>query len=366
MKSPRPLRQLIFSLPVLIGLSLSLGLCLPSLAQAARTLHDMADSPVVLPDRVKRIATIGATPVINSLVFTLGASKHIINGLPEFARKPRWGYQYVFAPQLMDLPSLQNPDRSPNLEAIAAAAPDAVLTMDRPSAEALRRAGIPALYLSWREPYEIKRAITLLGELLARPHEARRYAEYFDTRLAYTAQRLKSAATPLQRPRVLYFSPATLSQPHQVAEWWIRLAGGDSVTDDGRQTESRSFTIEQLHAWNPDILIVSSRAEAAALRHEPRYAGLAAVQRGRILITPCGAHTWGNRSAEQPLTVLWAAKHFHPALFHDLDLVAETQRFYREHFRTALSFAQVREILDGGPVASVIGGQPLAHQINIP
>ncbi len=315
-------------------------------AETPRLIEDMAGDKVALPAHVERVATVGAVPVLNGLVFAVGEGRRIVNGLPSFARNPRFGYQAVFAPHTAHLPSLQNADRTPNLEALLGVAPDAVLTMDRASADALRRAGLPALYLAWRQPEDVKVAVRLLGRLFDTPQAAERYTERFDRMLAGVAVRLRGIAA---RPRVLYFSPKTLTQPHLVAEWWIRAAGGESVTDDGRAVESRSFTLEQLLAWNPDILIVSGPGEAEAVRREPRFADLAAVRAGRILVAPCGAHTWGNRTAEQPLTVLWAAKHFHPERFKDIDLVAETQRFYRDLFGAALTVAQVREILDGGP-----------------
>lgn len=329
----------------LLGLLL-VFLALHATAAPTRLLVDMAGDRVTVPARVERVATLGAVPVINGLIFAIGEGRRIVNGLPEFARKPRWNNQTVFAPHIARLPSLQNADRTPRLEALLDAAPDVVLTMDRASADLLRRAGLPALYLAWRQPEDVKTAVRLLGRLFDSPQAAERYAERFDRMLAGVSARLRGARV---RPRVLYFSPKTLTQPHLVAEWWIRAAGGDSVTDDGRRFESRSFTLEQLLAWNPDILIVSSHDEAEALRQEPRFASLEAVRTGRILVAPCGAHTWGNRTAEQPLTVLWAAKQFHPALFGDVDLVAETQIFYRDLFGTALSTAQVREILDSGP-----------------
>jgi len=324
--------------------------CIAAQAAPAKVLRDMAGEAVSIPTPVTRVATLGATPVLNSLVFAVGAGEYIINGLPEFARQPRWAYQKIFAPQIAAAASLQNHDRTPNLEALINAAPDAVLTMDRASADSLRRAGIPALYIAWRKPEEIKLAVSLLGELFDRPLAVKRYSQYFDTTLQRVATVLERAST---RPRVLYFSPSTLTQPHLVAEWWIRAAGGISVTDDGRRLESRSFTLEQLLSWNPDILIVASQEEADKLRRETRFAALQAVRNGRILVTPCGAHTWGNRTAEQPLTVLWAAKQFHPALFNQLDLVNETQSFYRSFFGSELAADQVREILGGGPRSTV-------------
>lgn len=329
-------------------LILLVTLCtLPAQAAPPRTLHDMAGNAVTVPAHIERIATVGAVPVLNSLVFVVGEGRRIANGLPEFAKKPRWGYQTVFAPHIATLPSLQNADRTPNLEALLQAAPDVVLTMDRASAEGLRRIGLPALYLAWRQPEDVKAAVRLLGELFGRRQAAQRYARYFDATLAGIAATLRRADP--RRPRVLYFSPGTLTQPHLVAEWWIRSAGGESVTDDGRSVESRSFTLEQLLLWNPDILIVSGRDEAEAVRREPRFAGLEAVRTGRVLVTPCGAHAWGNRTAEQPLTVLWAAKQFHPALFATVDLPGETRRFYRSFFGTDLSASQAEEILAGGP-----------------
>lgn len=325
-----------------------------TLAAPPRVLHDMAGDAVTLPERVERIATVGPVPVLNSLVFATGEGKRIVNGLGLFGKKRRWSYQTVFAPHIATLPTSQNADYAPNLEALLQLAPDAVLTMDRASAETLRHAGLPTLYLAWRQPQDVKAAARLLGRVFDKPQAAERYAERFDAILARVAGTLSQSASA--RPRVLYFNPATLTQPHLVAEWWIRTAGGESVTDDGRSVESRSFTMEQLLAWDPDILIVSGFDEAATLRREPRFAGLKAVRAGRVLVAPCGAHTWSNRTSEQPLTVLWAAKQFHPRLFADVDLMTETRRFYRDIFGVSLSAAQVGEILAGGPRA-----QPVAN-----
>lgn len=326
---------------------------LPTYA-SARALRDMTGDEVVVPERIERVATLGAVPVINSLLFALGEARRLANGLPSFASGPRWGYQKIFAPQLATLPQVQNVDRSPDLEALVAARVDVVLTMDRATARTVQKTGLPALYVAWRQPEDVKAAVRLLGELLHREQAAARYAAYFDAVQARVATTLRQK--PSARPRVLYFSPATLTQPHLVAEWWIRAAGGESVTDDGRAFESRGFTLEQLLVWNPDILIVSGQEDVERMHQDPRFASLKAVRAGRVLVTPCGAHTWGNRTAEQPLTVLWAAKHFHPEAFADLDLVAETRAFYRDLFGTELTAAQAREILDGGPRAA-----PLPH-----
>ena len=319
-------------------------------AASARVITDMAGNTVTLPERVERVATVGPVPVLNSLVFAIGKGNCIINGLPDWAKRPRYAYQMVFAPNISALPSMDNHDHTPNLEALLRAAPDVVLTMDQASADSMRRAGLSAVYLAWRQPEDVKEAVRLLGQLFDKPQAAERYAKRFDSTLERIAKILDQNGSPT-RPRVLYFNPTTLTQPHLVAEWWIRTAGGESVTDDNRNIESRSFTMEQLLAWDPDILIVSSQEEVAELKREPRFDGLKAVRTGRISVVPCGAHTWGNRTSEQPLTVLWAAKQFHPGLFRNVDVVAETRGFYNDIFEASLSKTQVEEILAGGPHA---------------
>jgi iron complex transport system substrate-binding protein len=339
---------------MLTRIALALLILFTYSAQASsRELIDMAGDEVALPEYVERVATVGAVPVLNSLLFAIGAGKRIVNGLPEFARKPRFGYQEIFAPQMADLPSLQNADNSPKLEDVLRVAPTIVLTMDRPGGESLRQAGQSALFVAWRHPEDIKIAVRLLGQVFDRAPAAERYVTFFDATLARVATGLKYA--PAVRPRVLYFSPRTLTQPHLVAEWWIRQAGGESVTEDGRSMESRSFTMEQLLAWDPDIVIVPVREDVEVVMRDPRFAELKAVRARQVLSPPCGAHVWSQRTSEQPLTLLWAAKQFHPTLFADVDLVDESRHFYQDFFEVALSAAQIQEILSGGPRDKPIG-----------
>jgi len=85
----------------------------------------------------------------------------------------------------------------------------------------------------------------------------------------------------------------------------------------------------------------------AYVRNHAVLGKLKAARAGKVFVVPVGAHTWSNRTAEQPLTVLWAASVFHPGRMKSIDLVAETRFFYRDIFGHALTDAQVGEILSG-------------------
>ncbi len=313
--------------------------------EAGRSITDMAGRRVALPARLERVATLGSLPVLNSFVFTLGEGRRIVNGLADFDQ-PHWKYQTVFAPQMKGQPALQQPNREPNLEALLKAQPDVVLTLQRDSLDRLAALGLPAIYLAWREPEDVKACISLLGQVFAKPDVAQRYVRWFDGSLARVQDGLRGLA-PGQRPRVLYLQAETLTQPRLIAEWWIPAAGGVSVSDDGRKTESRSFTMEQVLVWNPDILILNSPESLQRVRQDKAFAHLKAVKSGQLHLAPVGAHTWSHRTAEQPLTVLWAAKVFHPTRFAALNLAHEAKQFYRDYFGHTLSDAELTEMLSG-------------------
>ena len=306
----------------------------------------MAGRSVVLPAQVTRVATVGPVPVINSFIFALGEGSTIVNGLPPFAATPRWKYQAVFAPNIAGAPAMQAANNAPNTEALLQAKPDVVFVMDQSALTPLDQAGLPAMFLAWRQPADVKTVVNLLAQVFGEPQQGQAYADFFDATVKRVSDRV-AAVPPEQRPTVLYFSPKTLSQPQLIAEWWIPTAGGISVTNNGRTEESISVSAEQVLAWNPAVMIVTAPDEQALVYADSRFAAIQAVRDKRVLVIPQGAHNWGNRTIEQPLTVLWLAKTLYPELFSDVDLLAEVKGFYARFFGTTLTDEQVQEILSG-------------------
>jgi iron complex transport system substrate-binding protein len=318
-------------------------LCCGVHAAQARAIIDMAGRSVAIHDRIERVVTLGAVPVINGFLFALHEQDELANGLPpELARK----YQYVFAPGLAGKPIVQGAEKGLAVEDILALKPDLVLTMDLATAQRLGDLGLPVVLLRWTAPDDVKALMALLGEVFGKADLARDYAAYFDA----VEQRVSAwagAAAASQRPRVLYVNLRRLTQPHRIAEWWITKAGGRSVTDDGRLQESVTFSLEQMLAWDPEIMIVADQGELKMAYADPRLHDLAAVRGRRIFVAPMGAHLWANRTIEQPLTLLWAATLIHPERISREQLQGEAAAFYARFFNKALSNEQIDEILAG-------------------
>jgi iron complex transport system substrate-binding protein len=313
-----------------------------------RSIVDMAGRTVVLPPTIERIATIGSVPVINGYLFALGVGDRIVNGLPpRFTQTARWRLQGEIAPGLAERPVLQGQTGGGvNLETLLGLAPDLVITMDAPSARALEATRIPVIVIEWRHAPDIEASMKLLGCALDRVPQSEDYLRYFEATLRRVGETLADLA-PADRPKVLYFNPGTMSTPLVIADWWIEAAGGRSVTAALAGEGSAHYTHEQLLLWDPDVLIVNSPEQVAAIHRDERFTRLAAVRHGRVHATPIGAHSWGQRTIEQPLTVLWAAGLLHPERFGRISLEDEIRSFYQRFFQYGISDEDIRWILTG-------------------
>lgn len=324
--------------------AIALLLCFIAQAQC-RVLVDMAGRSVSIPDRILRAVTLGPVPVLNGFLFALNAQDALVNGLPpELARK----FQYVFAPALRDKPIVQGAEKGLAVEDIIGLKPDVILTMDLATAQNLGGVGLPCVYLRWTAPEDVKKLMALLGEIFGKSEEAADYAAFFDQTIKHVSAAVDSLEAT-NRPRVLYVNLRRLTQPHRIADWWIAKAGGRSLTDDGRLQESVTFSLEQMLAWDPEVIIVADQGEKEMAFRDPRFQNISAIRNQRVHVAPAGAHLWANRTIEQPLTLLWALAMIHPELISQSALKAEIAAFYARFFHKTLAPEQIDEILAGSP-----------------
>lgn len=197
----------------------------------------------------------------------------------------------------------------------------------------------------------LKATALLTGEVLG-PRElgrAREYVRYFDDNIRRVTQ-VTRKLPPSARPKVLHTSSAgilTIDGRQTVIDDWINVAGGTNVaTVSGN---ARPVTMEQVAAWNPDVIIVGTapnQQNRRAILDDPRWREIKAVKDGKVFANPSGAYLWDRHSAEAALQVLWAAKLLHPTEFASLDVSKETKLFYARFFHHELTDADVASILD--------------------
>jgi len=307
----------------------------------------MAGRVVTLPMEINRIGTLGSIGVINTFVELMGEGSKIFNEMPgRFKSSGSWDMHYEFAPQILNAPLYEDANGEILIETILQTKPDVCITMTKSTAEFLGQYGVACIYLEWRDLSDIPIAVNLMGEVLNRQDMAEKYLAYFDEKLAL-AQSLTATLSGTDRLKVLYGNPITFSQPHIIAEWWITQAGGISVTNNGRTTESFTYTFEDILLWNPDVMIVSDAQQIADMKADSRYSGINALKNDAIYVIPTIAHVWGNRTVEQPLTIMWTLHHLYPELVPYATLAQEIKFFYKTFFLYDMSDAQVAKIIAG-------------------
>lgn len=313
-------------------------------AATTRTITDMAGRQVELPAQINTIATFGAVGVINAFVELMGCGDKICNNMPpSFTKSDKWAMQYKFAPQIADAPVFENADRELLVEEVLQAKPDLCLTMTKSTAEELAAKGLCAVYLSWSQVEDVKKAVTLMGEILGKEDIATDYITYFDDTVTRAAQLTAGLSTD-QRKSVIYGDVSNLSQPHKIAEWWIKAAGGISVTEEAHTEEALTYTTEDLLRWNPDVMLVTSK-QADDLKADSQLAGITAIQTDAIYYVPTVAHVWGNRTVEQPLTILWTLNKLYPDLYSTEELSKDIHAFYEHYFLYNMSDEEIAAII---------------------
>lgn len=335
----------------LVGLTLSnpIAQSRPISPASTRQLPDITGRIVTIPARVTRIAD--AWHANNAMVLMMGAADKIVATTLQ-ARKQPW-FRKLF-PRIEQVPAAFNEAGDVNIETLIATRPDVVLmayggTLPRWKATA-DAYGIPVFMMPNTSLADLKTTARMTGDVLG-PAESDRAAEwirYFDDNIRRVTA-VTSRIPPSARPRVLHTATGsilTIDGSNTVIDDWITVAGGvNAATVVGN---ARPVSMEQIAAWNPDVIIVGTAPNdenRRAILNDPRWSQINAVRSGKVFVNPTGVYLWDRHSAEAALQVLWAAKTLHPTRFPDLDLRKETQAFYARFFHHTLTNAEYETIM---------------------
>jgi len=230
-------------------------------------------------------------------------------------------------------------------EQIAAANPDLVImksinqqTLGGP----LEALGIPVVYVDFETPDQYNRDLVTLGQIFQNETRAQEVAKYYQDKVtAITDQ--TSKLTDDQKPKVLvvYYNtnnnavalnvpPLSFIQTTQVID-----AGGDPVWKDAKLGNSwTTVTIEQIAAWNPDVIFVVAYFSpvndvVTSLKADPQWSELKAVKDNKIYGFATDVYSWDESDTRWILGLTWEASKLHPELFPNLDIKTEAQNFYQ-------------------------------------
>jgi iron complex transport system substrate-binding protein len=312
----------------------------------------MAGRKVIVPDKVSRV--FGSAPPLNVLLNAVAPDLMI--GVSFKIEEPA---KKFFPPHVQGLPvvgGIFGLGQQMNAETVLALKPDIALAWRSPFVDqakiedAFQKMGIPVVFITLDSLADWPRALRFAGKLLGREAAVEPEAGYVEKALARLAATVDKVPEN-RRPRVYYAEgPDGLATDcnrsfHTEA---IELAGGHNVyrCEPKDHMGMERISIEQVLAFNPEIIIVQDRAAAAAIRNDPRWQGVGAVKTGRIHLVPRWPHNWVDRppSAMRALGAQWLANLFYPD-FYPLDVKREARDFYRLFFGVAPTDSDIDDLL---------------------
>ena len=255
-------------------------------------------------------------------------------------------------PRISSIPNGVN-GKSLQAEELVKLNPDIVIAADKKNKEELTKNSFTVLYPSFTNHADMKKSISIMAEVIGddAPKIAQKFNEYFDGNLKRVLSKTDKIAVS-DRPKVLHIADGKnllkADGTNTIIDEWIRVAGGQNAVS--KAENMLELNAEEIININPDVIIIGGAKAPEILKklyENQVYVGTNAVKNKKVYVNPAGVFSWDRYGAEGALQILWAAKTLHPELFKDVDIAAETKKFYKEFLHYDLSDKEVGYILIG-------------------
>ncbi len=322
----------------------------PRLARAA-AITDDAGRTVEIPAKIERVFTAGPPAAI--LLYTFAPD--LLIGWPNSRRSDEcelMAHDACTKPQVGRITGRGN---TANLEVVLSLKPDLILDVGYVSDTYISLAnrvqeqtGIPYALLDGKFDAMVS-TYRKLGALTGRPDQAETFARYAEQTMATIKSRIAKIPES-ERPRV-YFGrgPKGLETGlgGSINMETIEFLGAHNVAAE-RKGGLVNVSVEQVLAWNPDVIITIDGGFAASVRGDPLWAPIKAVQAGRVHLSPHLPFGWVDfpPSVNRLIGLWWLAKVLYPAQFPE-DLKPLTRDFYTQFYHKTPTDAQIESVLSG-------------------
>ncbi len=331
---------------------LMLAVLLAATSASARTVVDSAGRTVEIPDEVNTVLAAG--PPASVLVYVIRPDT--LTGWPRALRPEE--RDYIVAPY-RDLPEtgrLTGRGGEANLERVLAIKPDLIVdfgsvrdTYIDLANRVQAQTGIPYLLIDGRFE-NTPDALRLLGDVLGKAERGEALARQTETTFAQI-DAIVAEVPEEARPRTyLARGPDGLEtgMKGSINTEIIERAGGMNVADDGGATRGLvQSSPEQLIVADPEVIVTWDPTFYERVWSDPLWAGIKAVQNGRVYLSPTAPFGWIDRppSLNRMMGLRWMARLFYPDRW-DGDLRTETREFYTTWYHVDLADAELDRLLE--------------------
>lgn len=332
---------------------------------------DHLDNTVEIPAEINRIAVCSIWPLPSVLSVFFNSAEKIV-AMPEpsltAAQNSLLGELY---PEILDVNTSFMTGNEVNVEELMKLDPDVVFySASLPAlGEQLTRAGFSAVAVSVNKwDYDcietLNNWIKLLSEIF--PENDKSAAVEQHSKEIYQMIQERIADIPEEeKPSALFLyryddTELVTSGSKFFGQWWAESCGAVNVGQEIEQDNAITVNMEQVYAWNPDIVFLTNFTAA-----QPQdiyentignydWQGISATENKRVYKCPLGIYRSYTPGADTPVTLLWYAKTVYPELFQDINLNEEAAEYYKAVFGIELTPSQIETIF--APPAEAAAG----------
>lgn len=285
---------------------LALLFCWPLMSQAARTFTDQIGRQVTVPDTVDRVVVLQHQTL--NLLVQMNATDKIVGVMANWKQQLGDGYARL-APELAQKASLGDLTHV-DPEKLVALRPQVVFVTNYAPQEMIdkiSRLGIPVVAISLRhdvageqakmnptladeeQAYNrgLREGITLIGDIVNKPQEAKALIEAMDKGRKMVSDRLQSVPEN-ERVRAYMANPElTTYGSGKYTGLMMAHAGALNVAASSVKG-FKQVTMEQVIAWDPQVIFVQNRYPKVVneILHNPQWQVIDAVKHHRVYLMP--------------------------------------------------------------------------------
>lgn len=229
--------------------------------------------------------------------------------------------------------------------------------------EVMDSAGIPAVGVKTQGNGDVLTTLEswleIMGEMYDDTGNVDKVIDY-GRQVESEIKEVTDAIPDTEKPKVLYLynhssEDISVSGADFYGDYWIKAGGGINVA--GELSGPSSVNMEQIYAWDPDIIILTTFTETMP---EDLYnntidgqdwSQVSAVLNGKVYKEPLGVYRWFPPSGDAPLMLKWMAQTLNPDYF-SYDMNEEIRAYYNEFYQYDLTDDQIEGILTANPEAA--------------
>ena len=317
-----------------------------------KVIKDIDGKEVTVPTTPERIADLWHAN--NQVVLLLGGAPKLVATTTN-VKQIAW-FKEVYP----DIEKVDAPVKGTdvNMEQLLADKPDVVLASNSKQIASATEAGLPSVHVEFQNFKDLKRTVELTAEVIGTKDaiaKSKKYLAYLEKNEKLIEERLKGVT---ETPTALHIAGGSkltnVDGADSLIGEWMKMTGSKNSLEG--IANLKDVTVEQIVASNPEYIIIGgadSQKGIDAIKADAAWAEVPAVKNDKLIKNPVGTFNWDRYSTEEALQILWAAQLFHPEQFKDIDLVKETQTFYKDFYNYDLSEDGAQRILSGqAPAAS--------------